>query len=30
MGLLTGLMWLRIVCIIWRYVIGKIMNIGNA
>ena len=30
MGLLIGLMWLRIVCIFWRSVIGKVMNIRVA
>jgi len=29
-GLLIGLMWLRIVCVLWRSVIGKVMNIGDA
>ena len=26
MGLLTGLVWLRTVCILWWSVIGKAMN----
>jgi hypothetical protein len=30
MGLLTGLLWLRIVCVIWRSIISKVMNIGDA
>ena len=25
-GLLAGLMWLRIVCIVWRSVIGKVLQ----
>jgi hypothetical protein len=29
MGLLTGLMRLRIVCILRRSVIGKVMNTGD-
>jgi len=29
MGLLTGLMRLRTVCILWRSVIGKVMNTGD-
>jgi hypothetical protein len=30
MGLLIGLMWLGIVCILWQSGIGKVMHIGDA